>query len=151
MISFKKYTPYLICNNLIRSSIIILDLYVWSLFYSIQILMQTIKKIIDELARVMLIVSWKHRLKFSNCCFDIGWGEIGISTKPHLLYHFCEWSWKLAFSPEFIYFIDIFDIAIFEKIVSKLSDIRDTLQPRIHKASISKIPQSYKSFFRLLY
>ena len=151
MISFKINIPYLVCYNLIRSSIIIFYLYIRSLFNSIEILMQAIKEIVDKLARVMLIVSWEHWLEFSDRCFYLRRGEIGISTKPHLLNHFCKWCWELSFCTQFINFVDIFDITFFKEIVSKLSNIRNTLQPWIHKASISKITQTYNSFFRLLY
>ena len=151
MISFKKNIPYLVCYNLIRSSIIIFYLYIRSLFNSIEILMQAIKKIVNKLARIMLIVSWKHWLEFSDRCLYLCWGEIGISAKPHLLNHFCKWCWELSFCTKFINFVDIFDITIFKEIVSKLSNIWNTLQPRIHKASISKITQTNNSFFRLLY
>lgn len=82
LVSLQKGFPSLLGNNLIGSTIIVFYLYIWLLFNSVEIFMQAVKQIVDELTWVMLIISWKHRLEFSDSLFQFGRSKCRLSSKP---------------------------------------------------------------------
>lgn len=139
LIAFEVSLPTLLGNDVVRSTIVVRNFSVRFIYNSVEILMQSIKQIGNELTWIMLVVSWKHRLKFGDTLLEMRGGKWTLLSQPNIFYHFGVLSRELSLSAQRIVAIDIFEVLSAEEVLSQILDVWETLQSWIHEAGVAQI------------